>query len=61
MRAGGLREIPVRGWFNGMDQVWKLYGVLNEEHWRVIAHQIPVTFIGIELDGKTPNVAGEIG
>ena len=46
-------------WFRlrGVDQVCELDGVLNEEDWDVIADDIPIALLGVELDGKPPHVS----
>lgn len=46
-------------WFGleGMNQIGKLHGILDEEHRYVVADQFPVAFVGIELHGKTMGVA----
>ncbi|MPN00937.1 hypothetical protein SDC9_148135 [bioreactor metagenome] len=43
-----------------MHQIGKLHRVLNEEHRNVVAHQIPVALVGIELDGKAAHVARRV-
>ena len=40
-----------------MHQVWKLHCVLNEENRHVVADQIPVALVGVELHGETAYVA----
>src|ERR1700722_9780794 len=40
-----------------MDEVRKLHRVLNEEDRNIVADQVPVAFIGIELDRESPHVA----
>src|SRR5690606_34313477 len=42
--------------FMGMNEVRKLNGVPYEEDLQVVAHQVPVSVLGIELDRKTPGV-----
>ncbi len=37
------------------------YWIPNEEYGRVIAHQVPITLLGVELDGKPPGVSHGIG
>jgi hypothetical protein len=68
------REIPeriVRGrrlwhgevWFrlSGMHQVGELHGVLDEEHRDVVADEIPVALIGVELHRESANIASRVG
>src|SRR5437667_9752642 len=45
----------------GMDKVGKLAGVLDEEHRRVVADQIPDALLGIKLDRETAWIALGIG
>src|SRR5512145_685248 len=44
-----------------VNQIRKFHCVLNEENWDVVADQIPVTLVGVELDSKTSNIAHCIG
>ena len=60
MRRLRLWEGTVRLLFNGMSQIRKFDGVLNEKHRDIVAHQIPVPLLGVELRGKTTNIAREI-
>ena len=45
----------------GMNEVGELVGIPNEEHGRVVADQIPVAFIRIELDREAAHVPLGIG
>ena len=60
MRRLRLRERAIRLLLSGMDDIGKLDRILNEEHWDVVADQVPVAFLGVELDGEPANVACEI-
>ena len=60
MRRLRLREGPVRLLLHRMDDVGKLDGVLDEENRDVVADEVPVAFLSVELDGKAAHVAGEI-
>jgi len=40
MSCGSLRNFIVRTWLDGMDEVWKLDSILNEEDRNVVAHDI---------------------
>ena len=40
-----------------MIQVGELERVADEEHRRVVSNQIPISFFGIELYGKAPDVS----
>ena len=44
-----------------MDQVRELNGVLNEEDWNVVAHDIPVALLSVEFDGKATHITHSIG
>lgn len=35
-----MRDLAVRRWFDGVDQVGKLDSILNEEDWDVVANDI---------------------
>ena len=55
-----LRKGPVRLFLDGMDEVRKANGILDEEHRDVVADDVPVALPGIELYGEAPDVAGKI-
>lgn len=57
----GLRNFNI--WFRlrGVDQIREFDGVLNEENWNVVSHDIPITLLGAELYGKAPDVTHCIG
>src|ERR1700677_2879357 len=40
-----------------MDKVREFIRVAYEEYRRIVAHQIPIAFLGVELNGKAANVA----
>src|SRR5450830_129364 len=61
VRAGRLRDRVVRLRLDGVDQVGELHRVLDEEDGDVVADQVPVAFVGIELDGETAHVARRVG
>ena len=52
--ACGMRE--VRLGFGRMDQVGKLHRVLDEEHRDVVADEVPVAFVRVELDREATHV-----
>ena len=60
MRRLRLRKGAVRLLLDRMDDVRKLDRVLDEEHRDVVADDVPVAFLGVELDGKAAHVAREI-
>ena len=47
--------------FLGVDEVRELDAVLDEEDGRVVAHQVPVAFLGVELHGKAPRIPRGVG
>ena len=55
-----LRERAVGLGLDRVDEVGKLDGVLDEEHRDVVADEVPVAFLGVELDGKAAHVAREV-
>ena len=57
----GLRHREVRLGLGGMDEVRELHRVLDEEDGNVVADQVPVPFVGVELDGESANVARGVG
>ena len=60
MRCLRLREASVWLLLRGVNQVGKFYRVLNEEHRDVVADDVPIALLGVELDGKTPHVSRKI-
>ncbi len=61
MRRLRLRKGAVGLLLDRMDDVRKLDGVLDEEHRDVVADDVPVAFLGVELDGKAAHVARQVG
>ena len=57
VRTRGLRHLVVRLGLHRMHQVRKLDRVLDEEDRHVVADQVPVAFVGIELDGEAAHIA----
>ncbi|MNN36314.1 hypothetical protein D3C81_1502070 [compost metagenome] len=53
--AGGHLVVWLR--LNRMHEVGKLDGVLDEKYRHIVANQVEIPFIGIELDGKAAYVA----
>ena len=60
VRAGRLRIAAVGLHLHGMDQVGELDRVLDEEHRDVVADQVPVALLGVELDGEAAHVARRV-
>jgi hypothetical protein len=61
VRARRLRHAVVRLGLDRVDQIRELHRVLDEEHRDVVADEIPVAFVGIELDGEAARVAHRVG
>ena len=60
MRAGRLREAAVGLHLHRVDQVGELDRILDEEHRQVVAYQVPVALLAVELDGKATHVARRV-
>ncbi len=43
--------------FDGMVQIGEFQRISQEEHGGIVSHQIPVSFVRVELDGKTADIA----
>ena len=56
-----LRKAAVGLLLGGMDDVGELDRVLDEEHRDVVADEVPVAFLGVELDREAAHVARQIG
>jgi hypothetical protein len=59
--VGGAAHVGLRVALHGLVQVRELAGVAQEEHGRVVAHQVPVAFLGVELEREAADVALGIG
>ena len=57
----GRAHVGARVAFLRMDEVGKLIGVADEEHRGVVADQVPIAFVSIELQGKTAHIALGVG
>src|SRR5665647_3195547 len=51
-----LRKAAVGFHFYGMDEVGEFDGILDEKNRNVVAHQVPVSFLSVKLDGKSAYV-----
>ena len=60
MRRGGLRIAAVRLHLHAVDEVRELDRVLDEEHRDVVADEVPVAGVGVELDGEAAHVARRV-
>ena len=60
MGARRLRIAAIRLHLHRMDQIGKLDGVLNEKHRDIVADEIEVAFVGVELDGEAAHVTRQV-
>ena len=58
LAACGIAAVGLH--LHGVDQVGELDGVLDEEDRDVVADQVPVAFLGVELDGEAAHVARRV-
>ena len=56
-----LREAAVGLLLDGVDEVGELDRVLDEEHRDVVADEVPVALLRVELHGEAADVAGQVG
>ena len=61
VRRRGLRHSEMGLRLRGVDQIGKLHRVLDEEHRDVVAHEVPVPLVGVELHGEPANVTRRVG
>ena len=61
MRRCRLRHGEVRLGLRGVDEVGKLHRVLDEEHRDVVADEIPVAFVRVELHREAAHVPRGVG
>jgi hypothetical protein len=59
--VGGAAQVCARVAFDGLIQIRELARIADEEHRSVIAHHVPVSLFGIELQSKTTDIALGIG
>ena len=60
VRRRGLRYLMMGFRLDGVHQIGKLDGILNEKYGNIITHQIEVPFLGIELHGEAAHVPRQI-
>ena len=41
----------------GMDKVWELDWILDEENWSIVSHHVVVSFLSVELDSETSGIS----
>ncbi len=61
VRGLRLREAAVGLLLRRVDQVGELDRVLDEEHRDVVADEVPVALLGVELHREAAHVAGQVG
>ena len=61
VRRGRLREVAVGLGLHRMDEVGELDRVLDEEDRDVVADEVPVAFLGVELDREASDIARKVG
>jgi hypothetical protein len=61
VRALRLRDLAVRMWLGGVDDVRELDPVLDEEHRDVVADEVERALLGVELRGEPTRVAHGVG
>jgi hypothetical protein len=44
-----------------VNNIGKLDSILNEEYRDIVAHNIPVALVSIELNRKSPNISDSVG
>jgi hypothetical protein len=55
-----LRDFIMRLRLASMDNIWELHCILDEEDGYVIADNIPVAFLSVELDCESSNITNSI-
>lgn len=61
VEAPGFLPVGNRVWLERVDHVRELDRIADEEHLEVVAHQVPVAVLGVELDGESARVARRLG
>ncbi|MNF54933.1 hypothetical protein D3C84_363770 [compost metagenome] len=57
----GTLQVALRQTLLGVDKVWKLQWITNEEHGGIVANDVPVAFLGVELQGEPARITLGIG
>lgn len=58
--ALACRNLIVRLGLHGVHEIGELHSFLDKEDGNVVSDEIPVTLLGIKLDGKSSNIANGI-
>lgn len=59
--ALGLGNLIVWFRFASVNDIRELDRILNEENWNVVANDIPVALLSVELDSKTTDISHRVG
>lgn len=56
-----LGHLVVRLRLASMNDIGELHGILDEEDGNVVANNVPVTLLGVELDRKAADISNGVG
>ncbi len=57
MSSGCLGNFTIRTRLNRVDEIRESDGILDEEHWNIVAHNVKVAFVGVaNLDISKPSL-----
>jgi len=56
----GLGNLAVRLWFACVNDIRKFDGILDEEDGNVVAHDVPVALLCVELDSKAAYITNGV-
>ena len=56
-----MGEVAIRFLFGGMDKIGKFDRILDKEHRNIVADDIPVALLRVELNREAADVARQIG
>jgi hypothetical protein len=60
MSTLALRNLIMWFWFDCVNDVWELDGVLDEENWNIISNDVPISFLCVKLYSEPAHVANRI-
>ena len=52
-----ILHVSSRASLLSMYKVRKLDWIINEEHWRVVSHEVIISFFGVKLDSKASGIS----
>jgi len=55
-----LRDFVMWLGLYGMNEVWELHCILNEEHGNVVSNDIPIPFLCVKFDSKAADIANSV-